>query len=453
MARVRNIGLPVNESERKGISYLGKELPDNHIVLTNMELPSRNGFPYEFDAIVIGEIAVYVVEFKGYKGSIRGNAFQWELFSGSIVPSPMPLLSKKAKIVADRIRSWFPYRNDIWVQQLLVLTDDKVIVQLQDPQSTQIKNLRDCVRTMRDCSGRSATIDSEMRGKIEKAIAGNFEPLKKDMQAGDYRLLEQVGRNDLYTTFIAEHGLLGGHKRYLLKIYTLKIYEDQEEQKKHRDRVLREARTLSELPPHPDIVKVYPPFPWESDRIVLPMEWVDGRSLRGLLDDKDGVDKGTAKKVLVGLCSAFSFVHGQGVVHRDVRPDNVLVCPDGTIRLVNFDCAHLGGQDMLTIATRVGRHLDERYVAPEVWMDPANASEGSDIYSLGIIFHELLTGRTPYQKVKDVLKDKKVTSSISELRPDLDKEADRLFSSMCAFDSSSRSTDLSEVRDWIEMLL
>jgi serine/threonine protein kinase len=131
----------------------------------------------------------------------------------------------------------------------------------------------------------------------------------------------------------------------------------------------------------------------------------------------------------------------------------VIVCPEGGLRLVNFDCAHLGGQDMSTIATRVGRRLDERYVAPEVWLDPANATKSSDIYSLGIIFHELLTGRTPYQKIMDVYKSREVKSSIGELRPDLDGDAERLFLAMCAFDPRSRSSDLAEIKGRIERIL
>ena len=452
MARVRNIGLPVNDSERKAISYLAKELPDDYVILTNLELPSRNGFPYEYDMIVIGDMAVFVVEIKDYGGVIKGNALEWELSSGFIVKSPMPLVTTKFKVVSGLLQRQ-PRLFNVWVRHLLVLTADRVSLQIKDPQTVHIKKLEECVSTMIDGSGQPTKITSAMSKMIEEAIASQFLPLKRDKEVGDYRLLEQVNRNDLYTTFIAEHKLLGGQRKYLLKIYTLKIYADLAEQKKHRDRVLREARILFELPPHPDLVKVYPPFPWEDDKIVLPVEWVDGRSLRGLLDDKDTAGKIIAKQVLLGLCLALSHIHKNGVVHRDVRPDNVLVCPDGTIKLVNFDCAHLGGQDMLTIATRVGRHLDERYVAPEVWRDPANASERSDIYSLGIIFHELLAGKTPYEKIKDILEVQKVSSAIFELHPDIDREADRLFSSMCAFDPNSRAGDLSELHDWIEMLL
>ena len=453
MARVRNIGLPVNDSERKGIAYLARELPANQVLLTNLELPTRNGFAYEYDIIVIADYAVYVLELKGYRGVIKGNALEWELSAGSIVKSPIPLLTTKAKIVTTRITTSSRSLWNVWVRPMVVLTDDQVSVRVQDPMAPLIKKLDESVRTILTDVGRSGLITPAMSAKIEEAIAKQFLPLKRDKEIGDYRILEQVNTNDLYTTLIAEHKLLGGGRRYVLKVYTLKIYDSLEEQKKHQARVLREACALFELPAHPNLVRANPPFPSEDDKIVLPLEWVDGHALRGLLDDKQAARTIPVKNVLMGLCSVLKHVHGYGVIHRDLRPDNVIVCPDGSIRLVNFDCAHLGGQDMGTIATRVGRTLDERYVAPEVWMDPANATKSSDIYSLGIIFHELLTGKTPYQKIMEVYKSKEVKSGMGEVRPEIGGEAEKLFLEMSAFEARARMTDLSEIQGRIERLV
>ena len=453
MARVRNIGVPVNDSERKGISYLSRELPDHYVLLTNLELPTKNGFAYEYDIIVIADYAVYVVELKGYGGVIRGNALEWELASGSIVKSPIPLLNTKTKVVAGRIGSASHSLSRVWVRPLLILTDNQVKVQVKDPLASSIMKLDESVQTMIHDIGWSGLITPAMRERIEEAIAKQFTPLQRDKEIGDYRLLQQVNTNDLFATLIAEHKLLGEGKRYILKVYTLNIYDTLEEQKQHRARVLRDANALFELPPHPNLVRANPPFPSGDDKIVLPLEWVDGRALRGLLDDRETAKTIPVKNILTGLCLVLAHVHSHGVIHRDLRPDNVIVCPDGNIRLVNFDCARVGGQKLGTIATRLGHRLEEKYVAPEVWMNPADATDRSDIYSLGIIFHELLTGRTPYQNLLEVFKTGKVTSSIIELRPDLDKDAESLFQSMCAFDPSLRTDDLPGIKDRIEALL
>jgi serine/threonine protein kinase len=453
MAKVRNIGMPVNDSERKAISTLAKALPDHYVLLSDLELPTRNGFPYEYDIIVIGDQAVFVIEVKGYRGLIRGNAYEWELSSGSIMKSPIPLLNTKAKIVSSRIASHSGSHADVWVKQLLVLTDERVSIDVHDPFASTIVRLDDAARIIMGEPGLPPKIDRAAMERIEDAIARQFMPLKRDKEIGDYRILEQVNRNELYTSLIGEHKLLGGSKKYILKVYTLKIYDNDEEQQQHRSRILREAQALAEMPLHPNIVRAAPPFPAGDENIVLPLEWVNGLSLRGLLDNKDTAGTVPVKQVLLDLCSALAHVHRCGVVHRDVRPDNVIVCADGTARLVNFDCAHLSGQTASTIASRLGRNLDERYVAPEVWLDPARASARSDIYSLGIILHELLTGRTPYQKIMDVFIAREIKSTIGSLRPDLDPQVEGMFLSMTDFDPNTRMRAVSVARDWIEKLL
>lgn len=450
MARVRNIGLPVNDSERKAIATLAAALPDDTVLLNNLELPTQNGFPYEYDIIAIGASGVFVIEVKGYGGTIKGNASEWELHSGQVIKSPIPLLHTKTRIVGTWIKRWSPLLTRVMAQPLLVLSDDQVQVNIRDPFAPSIVKLDKAVRLI---SSAPAALTAEMIAKCEEAIARHFLPLKTDREIGDYRLLAQIIRNELYTAFIAEHKLLGGRKKYLLKIYTLKLYDDLEEQEKHRQRILREATTLCELPPHPNLVRANPPFPAEDDKIVLPLEWVEGHSLRGLLDDPAARGGIPVRRVLLDLCSVLAHVHRHGVVHRDLRPDNVIFCADGTLRLVNFDCAQLSGGDGGTIATRVGRHLDERYVAPEVWMEPGSASVRSDIYSLGILLHELLTGRTPYLRMKEIFATCRVEGAIRALRTDLDPEVEELFLSMCAFDRRERLDDLAVVTAALERLL
>src|SRR5512136_532818 len=158
MARVRNIGLPVNDSERKGISTLARKLPDDYVLLTNLELPTKNGFAYEYDIIVIGDYAVYVVELKGYGGVIKGNALEWELSSGSIVKSPIPLLNTKTKIVAGRITTSSHSLSRVWVRPMLILTDDQVKLQVQDPLGSSVSKLDQAVQTMLTAKGWSGLI-------------------------------------------------------------------------------------------------------------------------------------------------------------------------------------------------------------------------------------------------------------------------------------------------------
>src|SRR5262245_24582693 len=82
MAVVRAIGQPENPSERKALAHLSQQLPDDYLIFHNLELSTPSGLPYEYDMIVVGKYSVCVVEVKGYRGLIRGNAQEWELESG-----------------------------------------------------------------------------------------------------------------------------------------------------------------------------------------------------------------------------------------------------------------------------------------------------------------------------------------------------------------------------------
>lgn len=99
------------------------------------------------------------------------------------------------------------------------------------------------------------------------------------------------------------------------------------------------------------------------------------------------------------MARGLGHAHKNGVVHRDIRPLNVVVAPGGVVKLVNFDLAFLGGSPQLSDPKGLAQRLDPPYTAPEVWRDPSSASRRSDIYSLGILFYELITSRQPYADV------------------------------------------------------
>src|SRR5688500_5305771 len=96
MAVIKGVGLPRNESERKAIAYLRDCLPDQYIIFHNLELSEHTNQFWEYDLIVVGEYAVYMLEVKGYRGLIRGNVHQWKLEDGSTYENPIPWANTKA---------------------------------------------------------------------------------------------------------------------------------------------------------------------------------------------------------------------------------------------------------------------------------------------------------------------------------------------------------------------
>lgn len=460
MAIVHPIGSPENNSERKAIAYFRDNLPDEYHIFHNLELPTDWGLSYEYDLIIVGEYAVYSVEVKGYQGEIKGNAQEWELESGAIIKSPIPLANKKAKIVADRLRHYSLSLNNVWVQSLVVLTDDNIRININDEQATigqranRVLHLDEAVTYM--CNNRFLPISPKPITRYTKricdALFSKFQPRPGKKKIGDFEVEQVIGQNQLYTTSLARHALVDTSRLFTLKIYSFDAYSKPETRKKHEQWMLRDVNALFSMGNHENIVQTFLPFAWEHNKYVLPVAWVDGYSLRGLLDDETPMDLDRKIEIVHQVCEGLHHCHQHGVIHRDLRPDNIIVPHTEPVKLVNFDCARMEGSNIKTIATRIGRHLDERYIAPEVWRNPSAASPASDIYAAGIILFELLTGEVPYQRISDLFANEGLPDSPTKVNSQLLPDVDEMVSLMCAFEPKKRIKTIDEVLVYLDSM-
>lgn len=438
MAILRAIGLPENDSEREALAFFRDNLPSNdYIIFHNLEIHSKN-VPYEFDLVIVGERAIYPIELKGYGGQISGNAAEWELASGAIIKSPLPLAAKKAKVLASSMRRSDPGLDHVFVEPtLVVLTDPNARIDLDDPE--RVMSLAQAVQFIKT-DGRDTII--YLHERIVNALARQFQPLRRINEIGDYLVREIISKNELYTTYLAEHRLLGAAQRFALKVYNFDLYADSTEQARQKEFLLRDANALYRLTGHPNIVRAHPPFPWQSNQIVLPLDWVEGFSLRGLMNSKKPLAFSSRLRIARQICKGLAYAHAHGVIHRDLRPANVIVSRKGIVQLINFDCARVEADDMHTIASRVGRHLAEQYVAPEVWRDASSASRASDLYSVGILLFELLAGKHPYERITQLFPTQGLKQKPSQVNPQLPAAFDELIASFCAFDVKTRNKTL-----------
>lgn len=397
MAIVRRIGVPENDSERHAVSFLAEHLPgDDFVLFHNLELANRAGFPYEYDMILVGEYAVYAIEVKHYGGTIQGNEIEWQLASGHVIPSPMPLANKKARILRDRLVRRSPLLNQVFVVAIIVLTKEPVRLRIRDEQQDRMLPLSEAPGYILDPHRLpvSANRVTHLTDRICEAIMSQFTPLCRRRAVGDYDITETLDGADGYRVNLGRHRLLKAHPPVLLKVYTLDIYANKAQQERQREILTRDAEALYRLGEHPNIARVVGFFPWEAEKLVLAVEWLDLRSLRSVfqqsspLPERDVLTVGS--KILTGLTHA----HERQVIHRNLRPESVLVGDHGEVKLANFDLARVNDEAFATIATRLKGRIDPTYAAPEVRLSPAAATPQSDLYSVGQILREGLTGRT-----------------------------------------------------------
>ncbi|MEM7314425.1 MAG: protein kinase, partial [Planctomycetota bacterium] len=165
------------------------------------------------------------------------------------------------------------------------------------------------------------------------------------------------------------------------------------------ERFAREAKTLAKLN-HPSIVGIHD-FGEIEDGYYFVMEYVAGVNLRQILADGK-LQQSQALSIVHQICNALQYAHDQGVIHRDIKPENILVDQDGRVKIADFGLARLNpnatGEDAERYFTLTGTHQvmgTPRYMAPEQIEASSRVDHRADIYSLGVVFYEMLTGQVP----------------------------------------------------------
>jgi eukaryotic-like serine/threonine-protein kinase len=176
------------------------------------------------------------------------------------------------------------------------------------------------------------------------------------------------------------------------------LRQDLTEQADFFDRFRTEAIAAARLT-HPNIISV---FDTGVDHGVcfIVMEYFHGRTLQSVLDARGVIEPGGAVDVMIPVLAALGYAHDVGVIHRDVKPGNILVAPDGRVKVTDFGIAKAAflGRDLTTTGSIIGTM---RYIAPEQ-IDRSELDGRADLYSAGVVLFELLTGRPPFQAETNV---------------------------------------------------
>ena len=194
----------------------------------------------------------------------------------------------------------------------------------------------------------------------------------------------------------------------------------EEERARLSDRFVREARTVARLN-HPGIVTIYAANVYNGNRPAIVMELVEGHTLGALLRRNGPLDAPMAINVLDQLLDAVGFAHACGVVHRDIKPDNIFVRSDGMVKLADFGIAHVDGGNASRF-TKAGSMLGTpAYMSPEQARGH-EADRRSDLFSVGVVAYEMLAGYNPFclggGDPTEVLR-RIVYESVPELSPEL----------------------------------
>ncbi|MEM1415562.1 MAG: serine/threonine-protein kinase, partial [Myxococcota bacterium] len=232
------------------------------------------------------------------------------------------------------------------------------------------------------------------------ATPSGDDPRAGDVVAGRYRIERPLGEGGMAQVFQATD--LAGGRRIALKLLRKEVAQSPEAVQRLR----QEGEVLSQLQ-HPAIVAVETYGQIESGQLFLAMELLEGETLRARLRRTPQLSPEELAPVVAGIVAGLEAAHGAGVVHRDLKPDNVFLArlpgqPGFQVKILDFGISKVTGADRLT---RTGQVLGTpRYMAPEQLAAERDLDARVDVYALGVMLYEALAGRSPF-----------LTSSPSEL--------------------------------------
>ncbi len=209
-----------------------------------------------------------------------------------------------------------------------------------------------------------------------------------EQQFPHLEILHKVGQGGMGTVYCAR-------QKSLDRLVALKVIKpDAQSKTDFADRFVREAKALAQLN-HPNIVTVHD-FGEQDDNYYFIMEYVDGINIRQMLQGQKLTPR-QALEIVPAVCDALQYAHDKGIVHRDIKPENILVDTEGNVKIADFGLAKLLDRESslrpLTQSHQVMGTM--HYMAPEQIEKPLTVDHRADIYSLGVVIYELLTGELP----------------------------------------------------------
>jgi serine/threonine-protein kinase len=277
---------------------------------------------------------------------------------------------------------------------------------------------------------------------------GNFEPLEAGMKGqvllGRYEIGDEVGQGGMATVYSGVDLLL--NRKVAIKILHRHLCQREEA----RNRFYREAKVIAKLK-HPNIVEIYDYAGENSEVSFIVEEFVEGRNLLDFIEEFGPIQPEISALIVIVVARALGHAHEQGVIHRDVKPQNILIRKDGILKLMDFGVAHVVDMEHLTVT---GQILGSpAHMSPE--QIEGRALDGrTDVFSLGTMFYQLCTNKLPFEGETTGAILRAIAEvrykDIRQVRKGFPDDLQKVLSRMLERDPDKRFQSAKEVADTLE---
>jgi len=402
---------PVNEGERKVVGYLETELPNTYSLIPNAEIIEPGRPAFEYDLIVIAPHALFVVEIKDWRGGIEGDDFTWVVAGEHVRQNPWLTTNNKARVLKSKIEALQPSIGRFWVEAIIAIADEQSEINLSGEVANRVfkyTKLPDVLKDRTFLTGKVNDLKS-VRGYLESAIQEAAQGRQEGAQRfGDYEVAETLSRRDSVSEYLARNMLLRGAAPVRLRIFSYNPYLEENALAQRREVIRREAEALQKIGTHPNLIALQGYFtaPEDPNLFIEITDWSSEGTLRSLLSTNTPLSLERKLELGYGIAAGLKSAHEAGIIHRDIRPGNILIGRDKQPRLMNFDHARITMTGAKTVGPiKYDPDVPRNYLAPEL-LDPTNnPTPATDIYSLGVILFELLVGQPLFESPEEARRE------------------------------------------------
>jgi serine/threonine protein kinase len=395
--------------ERQALEQIFDSLRKYVELIPNYDLhdPSTNQY-LECDLIIISTAKLAVVELKHWSGAIDIGPQTWTV-NGRTRKDPHKVNNHKCKVLKSWAEKKFPFYAIPYVESIVVLTNpDAEITGASNPSTDKKNPTFSGVHALSQffipkLSASSPPITKkEVQNIAEELRRESAGERKCTMNLVGYETLENLTESPHKIEILARPIDVGLDRQrvHRLRLFTVDSSLPPEERERQRSVFYNSLKALITLGDHPNILRVWS-LPSEEGVIIEASEWSDDGTLADVMRKRGALPFDKAAPLLRGILEGLRAVHDQGMVHRDLVPENILVV-NGVPKLMNFDMTYIPEDKRRTVLAADAKLPPSPYRAPEIYARQP-FSKATDLFSVGAMAFRILCGKPPFESGSDLL--------------------------------------------------
>ena len=390
--------------EKAALEKISQRIESLHLgeTLCNLELHDVQSNRYfETDLVLIAEYGIYIVELKHWSGTIEVLPNTWIQNRSFYKRDPHKANNFKAKLLKGIFERKYPHFPSLYFESVVVFTNPEINAHgctnpkkaTHLPTFESIDHLLEYIKI--ESQHKTKALNIGQCQKFNNYLAKlNSTSTPRDFVFPGYQIIERLYQYEDRAEVVARRTDLRHNRLSRMRIFYPGT-GDQETRQQAHERATATLNAVALIGDHLNILKVVD-VPNENNYIVESSDWSETGTLRDVLNQKVSLKPSKAIEIILGIARGLEAAHSKYVVHRALSPKNVLMV-DGIPKLMNFDLSYQLEEDRVTVIPDTTKIKRTPYIAPEVLVGGITPEASADLFSLGVIFYEMLVGETPFK--------------------------------------------------------